>query len=290
MLKFKHMGILLLISIFFLPAFADKKIVDVEGEYTYYIPYNVARDKAEQTAMQRAMVSTLANEFGTLVTEVSQLDMRSSKDGDNLDLWNSASTLVRGEWIETVGTPEFIPYLENGNFVITCKVKGRAREISTSMADLDIHLLANSTDPNAETFSFMDGDKLFLQFRSPIDGHLSVYLEDEVGNVMRMLPFTDERKNSTPIEADKKYFFFVSIEGDSEQYQLSTEKEVERNNIFIIFSPNEFVRPIDNDPEADLGLRNLTSKSFRGWVSKLRGADSKLQFIVKPITISGKFE
>lgn len=267
-----------------------KKPVEVEGEYTYFIPYNVSRDKAEQTAMQRAIVSALAKEFGTLVTEISQLDMKSSNGNDNLDFWSSASTLVKGEWIETIGNPEFIPSLENDNFAVTCKVKGMARQISTSFAELDIHLLANSTDPNSETYSFMDGDKLFLQFTSPIDGFLAVYLEGEDGNVMRMLPFTDERKNATAVEGDKRYFFFVSTEGDAEQYKLSTDKEVERNSIFIVFSPNEFVKPIDNSPEVEMGLRNLSSRSFRNWISKLRSADNKLQFIIKPITISRKLE
>lgn len=268
-------------------SFADDKIVKVEGEYTYYIPYNVSRDKAEQTAMQRAMVSALADEFGTLVTEISLIDMRSSQGGDNLDFWSSASTLVKGEWIETIDTPEFTPSLEDGGFVITCRIKGKARKITTSNAELDIRLLANSTDPNAETASFMNGDKLFMQFRSPIDGYLAVYLEDEDGNVMRMLPFTDQRKTAARVESDKRYFFFVSTDGDSEQYQLSADKEIERNNIFIVFSPNEFVMPIDNSPGVDMGLRTLTSNSFRNWVAKLRGTDNKLQFIIKPITISG---
>lgn len=74
---------ILLFSIFLLVthhnSFASKNLVEVEGEYTYYIPYNVSRDKAEQTAMQRAMVAALAKEFGTLVSEISHLDMKSSR-------------------------------------------------------------------------------------------------------------------------------------------------------------------------------------------------------------------
>ncbi|MFG6426778.1 DUF4384 domain-containing protein [Lepagella muris] len=285
---------ILLFSIFLLVthhnSFASKNLVEVEGEYTYYIPYNVSRDKAEQTAMQRAMVAALAKEFGTLVSEISHLDMKSSKDSENVDFWSSASTLVKGEWIETIGRPIFTPSIENGDFVMTCKIRGKAREIKMSGAELDIHLLANSTDPNSETSSFMDGDKIFLQFTSPTDGYLAVYLEGEDGNVMRMLPFTDERINSTKIEANKRYFFFVSTDGDAEQYQLNTDKPIERNNILIVFSPNEYVKPIDYSPQEEMELRQLSSKAFRSWVTKLRGADSNLQFIIKPITISGRID
>lgn len=269
---------------------AAQKTVEVEGEYTYYIPFNVSRDKAEQTAMQRAMVSALAKEFGTLVSEISQLDMRSSKDGENVDFWSSASTLVKGEWLETIDKPEFIPFIDGGDFAITCKIKGKAREISTALAELDIHIMANSTDSDAETNSFMDGDKLFMKFTSPIDGYLTVYLESEDGNVMRMLPFTDERTNSRNVEANKPYFFFVSTDGVEEQYRLNSEKQLERNNVFIVFSPNEYVKPIDYSPKEEMELRSLSSKAFRNWITKLRSADNKLQFIIKPITITGRIE
>ena len=286
----KTLAISLITMLNIFPAAAAKKAVEVEGEYTYYIPYNVSRDNAENTAMQRGIVSALANEFGTLVSQITQQDMRSSKDGENVDFWSSASTLVKGEWIETIGQPEFIPSIVDGDFVVTCKIKGKAREISSSLAELDIHLLANSTDPNSETSSFMDGDKIFMQFTSPIDGYLTVYLEGEDGNVMRMLPFTDEHTNTKKVEANKRYFFFVSNEGDQEQYNLFTDKPIERNNVFIVFSPNEYVKPIDYSPQEALDLRSLTSKAFRNWVTKLRSADNKLQFIIKPITITGKIE
>ncbi|MDE6770415.1 MAG: hypothetical protein K2J78_11895 [Muribaculaceae bacterium] len=43
-----------------LTAFAEKEKV-VSGSYTYYIPYNVARDKAEQIAMERAIIQAMAD-------------------------------------------------------------------------------------------------------------------------------------------------------------------------------------------------------------------------------------
>lgn len=289
---FKTSYLLVLLYFIAAPTYvsAVKNSIVVEGEYTYYIPYNIARDKAEQTVMQRAMVSALAKEFGTVVSETSQLDMKSSKEGENVDFWSSASTLVRGEWIETIGNPEFTPSIENGNFVISCRIKGRAREISTSQAELEIHIMTNPSDPNSETSSFMDGDKLILQFTSPIDGFLTVYLEGEDGRVMRLLPYTDESIPTTKIKANKRYCFFTTSDGTAEQYNLYTDKTIERNNIFIVFSPNEYVKPIDYSTKDGMDLRSLSSQAFRDWVTKLRSADSKLQFIIKPITISGRIE
>lgn len=269
---------------------AAPKVVDVEGSYTYYIPYNVPRDRAEQIAMERAMIQALASKFGTLVSETTQMDMRSSKSGDNVDFWSSASTLVKGEWIETVGKPEFTPSLDGNDFVVSCKIKGKAREIEGARASLDIHILANSTAPEAETVSFNNGDKLFMQFTSPVDGWLTVFLEGADGKVFRMLPFYAQRNPAHRIEADRKYTFFVSTEGDAEQYQLTTDADIERNTLYIVFSPNEYVKPVDRSSEEELALRELTTADFRRWVTNLRLTDPKLQLVVKPITISGDRE
>lgn len=271
-------------------ASAAPKVVDVEGSYTYYIPYNVPRDRAEQIAMERAMIQALASKFGTLVSETTQMDMRSSKSGDNVDFWSSASTLVKGEWIETVGKPEFTPSLDGNDFVVSCKIKGKAREIEGARASLDIHILANSTAPEAETVSFKNGDKLFMQFTSPVDGWLTVYLEGADGKVFRMLPFYAQRNPAHRIEADRKYTFFVSTEGDAEQYQLTTDADIERNTLYIVFSPNEYVKPVDRSSEEELALRELPTADFRRWVTNLRLTDPKLQLVVKPITISGDRE
>lgn len=271
-------------------ASAAPKVVDVEGSYTYYIPYNVPRDRAEQIAMERAMIQALAAKFGTLVSETTQMDMRSSKSGDNVDFWSSASTLVKGEWIETVGKPEFTPSLDGNDFVVSCKIKGKAREIEGARASLDIHILANSTAPEAETVSFKSGDKLFMQFTSPVDGWLTVYLEGADGKVFRMLPFYAQRNPAHRIEADRKYTFFVSTEGDAEQYQLTTDADIERNTLYIVFSPNEYVKPVDRSSEEELTLRELPTADFRRWVTNLRLTDPKLQLVVRPITISGDRE
>lgn len=67
-----------------LTSFANVKVKEVSGSYTYYIPYNVARDKAEQIALERAMLQALEQEFGTILSQATRMDMRSSKEGRTL--------------------------------------------------------------------------------------------------------------------------------------------------------------------------------------------------------------
>ena len=53
---------------------------------------------------------------------------------------------VKGEWIETTDKPDYeISYVEN-TLVVTCKVKGKAREIVTAQIDFRAHVLRNGTD------------------------------------------------------------------------------------------------------------------------------------------------
>ena len=60
--------ILLLLLLATLPA-AAQKIQKVCGEYTYYVPENVSRSAAMRTALERAKIQALADEFGTIVSQ-----------------------------------------------------------------------------------------------------------------------------------------------------------------------------------------------------------------------------
>lgn len=282
----------LLAAVAFLATAVDSSAKDkeVEGSYRYYILRNVARDRAEQTALERAMVAAMAKEFGTVVQQDTRMDIRSSHDGYGEDFWSSASSLVKGEWVQTIGVPHFEVEIEDGDFVISCKVKGLAREIQGVRADLIARILRNGTADSDESSTFVSGDKCFLSFTTPVDGYMAVYLEGADGMVYRMLPFYAERHPAQPVKAGQRYLFFASTEGDAEQYQMTTDKDFERNTIYIVFSPNTFVKPIDRTPEEELALRELSSDDFRKWVTKARMIDHDLQLLVRPITITAPVE
>lgn len=265
---------------------AEPKLKTVKGTYQYYVPRHISVEKAEQIALERAIIDALAREYGTVVTQNSNLTTHSNKDGESVDFYSSATSLVKGEWVETIGTPQFDLALLNGDIVVTCNVEGKAREVIRPQADLDVKILRNHTSNDAESSVFISGDKCFLRFASPLDGFLSVYLEDEAKNVFRMLPFFSQKNSGQKVEANRPYIFFVSEEGDSEQYYLTTDKETERNVIYIVFSPNEYVQPIAQEGQGDLSLRELTTPAFRKWIDKTRALDPALQVISRPITIT----
>lgn len=262
----------------------------VSGTYTYYIPYNVARDKAEQIALERAIVNAIADEFGTVYSQHSRLDSRSSNGIENNDFWTSASALVKGEWVSTIGKPEFEVFIEDGNFAVKCSVKGYAREIKGPQTDLDVRFLKNGTTDAHESSSFKSGDNCYLAFTTPVKGAIAVYLEDEDRNMACLLPYYAQTQTCTPVTPGERHLYFTSNEGDQEQYKLYTDKEIERNTVYVVFSQNEFIKPIDKSNGKELSLKTLSSKDFQNWLKKSRALDNTFQVITIPITISATIE
>lgn len=271
-------------------AFAVAKEKKVSGSYTYYIPYNVSRDKAEQIAFERAKIEAIADEFGTVLTQHSRLDLRSSDSLDKSDFWSSATSLVKGEWVSTIGEPIFEAFIENGNFAIRCEVKGIARELKAPRAELDVRLLRNGITDACESSTFQSGDNCYLAFTTPVKGAIVVYLEDENGDMFCMLPYYAQSATCTSVAPGERHIFFTSNDDDREKYQLLTDKEIERNTIYVVFSQNDFIKPIDKSNGQELSLKTLSSDNFRNWLQKSRALDHTFQVVSIPVTITSSIE
>ncbi len=266
-----------------LPAWGKEAVKEVEGIYVYYLPRNVARDKGEQTAMERAMLTAIGSEFGTLLSSSTRLDSRMTGGVETQDFWSSSSTLVRGEWVETIGQPQFKCYMDGDDIVIECHIKGKARELASNKTDIKVDIFRN--DPDNQDSTFQDGDNLLLGFASATDGYLTIFLEGEDKMVYRMLPFYSEKNASQKVEGGREYLFFASTAGEAERYALTTDKPVERNHVYVVFSPNEYSKPIDKQSSEELGLRELSTTDFRQWIDSRRRLDPQLQVAVHPVTI-----
>lgn len=283
--------IVTLLLLTFFPIFnVFSKEKEVSGSYTYYIPYNVSRDKAEQIAFERARIQAIADEFGTVMTQHSRIDMKSSNGAENSDFWSSASSLVKGEWVSTIGEPIFEPFIENGNFALRCEVKGYAREHQAPQAELDVRLLRNGTTDAYESSTFRSGDNCYLAFTTPVKGAIAVYMEDDAGNMFCMLPYYAQSATCTPVSPGIRHLFFTSNDGDEEKYQLTTDKEIERNILYVVFSQNDFIKPIDKSNGEELSLKTLSAENFRNWLQKSRALDHTFQVVSIPITITANIE
>ena len=125
----------------------SQKIKTVSGEYTYYVPENIDLEKAKQIALERVKVQLIADEFGTVVSQNNATTVKNSNGKSDIAFVSVGGSEVRGEWIETIGEPEFKPSFDNGQMIIKVHIKGKIREIVSA----DINFNMKMTLSKAET-------------------------------------------------------------------------------------------------------------------------------------------
>ena len=272
----------------------------VSGIFTYYPTDNQTRVQARDAAIENAKIELLANTFGTDV-ESSVLTSISSESGDNMV--SLSSSQVKGEWLETIGEPElrFNTDPKTGRQAIIVTIKGKVREKSAAKVDFRAEALRNHPDLKDAATEFGDGDDLFFYFRSPADGFLTIYLYDGAGSVFRLLPYRGQTDGAWRVRADHPYYFFSPYKSDEsvpghlvDEYVLNCSGEMELNKLYIVFSPQPFVRALDEDknpanPQSNHALvtpRELSYPDFNTWLSRIRTADERLS--VKEINVTIK--
>lgn len=270
-----------------------QRSVKVRAEYTYFVPENVTVEQGKLTALDRAKIQAIANEFGTIVSQNNTTFIRNENGNSFTDFQSLSSSDIRGEWIETIGEPKYlISYIDN-QLVIKVTVNGKIREIKTLQIELIVKVLCNGTTDQFERTEFKNGDNLYLHFQSPIDGFLTVYLiETATKTAYCLLPYRASNEVSQTIKRDKPYIFFSQKNAPSEirnkvdEYVLTCSEGEERNDLYIIFSPNAFAKA-NSELVEEFKPRQLEWVDFQKWLVKGRRRDKEMRVISKTITING---
>lgn len=287
----------IIMLIFSLPLLSQR-IKTVEASYTYHAPENVTLEQAKVTALSRAQIQALADEFGTIVSQSNDTRIENKDGQSKVDFLSIGNSEVKGEWIETIGEPRYQISYEGNMLVVTVKVKGKAREIVSASIDLHAHVLRNGTDNKFESDYFRSGDDLYLSFRSPVSGYLAVYLTDAEDQAYCLLPYRNQTDGIYTVNANQRYLFFNIKEAPQnersmvDEYVMTCERESEHNQIYVIFSPKPFMKAVDRESlkevtdDAIAGFpRELSSAEFRKWLAKARTHDQNMNVRMIPITI-----
>ena len=253
----------LLLVAFNLQAFAQKEI---SGTYKYYVPANESVEVARHTAIDRARLQALAREFGEAISQTQALTS-SDIDGQYSDaFYSSGESSVQGEWLQDTKELVVSQSIENNMLVIEATVTGLARSKS--------HLGVDFT------------------FQTPQVGYLAVYLVDETKTAYCLLPYRSQSFGIQPIKANTEYLFFdAATDNAADEYELNCEndKGIIFNDLYIIFSKNDFVKAVDKQSAQNAeGLdmpRSLSFADFQKWLNKRRAADADLQVKLQTITI-----
>ncbi len=281
---------IILLVLFPLTLFAQQ-VKKVEGEYTYRAPEEVSVEQAKRTALERAQLEAIATTFGTNISQQNSTRVSNSNGKSNVDFLSISSSDVKGEWIETIGEPLYTINYEQGMLIVTCKVKGSIREITTAAIDLNAKVLRNGTEDRFESSEFRSGDELYLSFQSPVDGYLAVYLLDEQGNAFCLLPYRNQSDGIYKIHANTPYIFFSEKDAPLQErslideYVMTCEKAQEVNHVYTIFSPNPFIKSNDKD-NGDALPRETDGESFQKWLAKIRRKDYSVNYTTRQITIN----
>jgi hypothetical protein len=263
----------------------------VTGQSSFRIESFMSQNEAEERAIELAKIDALINEYGQYVEQESNLDLKNGK----VDFRSYGQTKVKGEWIRNLSDPEFT---YNEKMVkgkperwIACRLKGEARR-AIPKADLEIEILG-CPDKKCITDKFKNDQNLYVYVKSPLNGYLSVFLDDGI-NVYRLLPYRSmEGQKSVRVVADKEYVLFSTSQNkfaqSSDALQVYTEREMETNTIVVVFSENDYSKPRLNDEQVDQNNliipKSLSKAYFENWLGNNRAAftdflDLKRRFVI----------
>ena len=285
-MKYSILSIIIVIAISLNIYAQDVRSVDIE--YTYIAPETMAPTVAKRIALERAQLQAIINEFHTTYNQ-SNFTVIDSKQEDEITFKSYLTSDISGEWIATTKEPTYsIELIDNLQKVTVC-ISGKVREIPKSRAQIDL-ILCNNTSTPYHTTTFHNGESLFLKCRSSLDGYTMVFIEDEDGNVLRLLPFSTNNGSCHKIKKGEEYTFFMDrndahdlnlIGGES--ISISASHDNELNILSFIYSPTLINQPIyDNNASA---FETIPSSRFQKWISKLRASNPELIVKQTPIII-----
>lgn len=280
--------LLLFIYLLFPLTLCAQRVQKVCGEYTYYAEGNQSPNDAKRAALEGAKLQAIANEFGTIISQSTTQSETAANGEERIYFAQLSDTEVKGEWIEDLEEPTYDISFVQDLLVVKCKVCGRARELSNEAPEFTATILRNGTEAKFADVNFRNGDDMFLLFQAPTNGYVAAYLIDETPTAYCLLPYMGNAEGQQPVKHNKQYVFFspaYAQKGEQiDEYTLTCSNDVERNQIYVIFSPQPFTKA--QDSQVDNGMpRQLGYEEFKKWLSTRRKRDTKMGVKVMHIEI-----
>ena len=209
--------------------------------------------------------------------------MKNKNGKSNVDFISLGGSDVKGEWIETIGTPVFKTEIHGEQLVVRVKIRGKIREITSANVDFSAHILRNGIEDKFEDDVFKSGDDLFLSFVSPVSGYVVVYLVDASNTAFCLLPYQNQEQGNVTVKANERYVFSStklaseSLRQFTDEYTMTCSHKQELNQIYVVFSQNPFVKAVDSK-NTELLPRELSNKDFQKWLSINRIKDKFMTY------------
>jgi hypothetical protein len=273
----------LLLTAFSTTAWTQKvKTVKVGATEQIEIEDGMTIEEARYLAVLKAKEKALEEVFGRDIYQGNVMTI----DEQSGEITSVSESYVKGSWVSTSSEDCEKVIDAKGNIWMRCTVKGRAKELTKP----PIHFLAeplDCPDKRCKTSAFLNDEDFFVFFQSPVDGYVAAYLMME-DQVQCLLPYEGMDGSSRPVEADQQYVLFS--EKQAPDYFMFTEKNMETNLLIVIFSPQDFSKPILNKdiPDSDHYElpKQLSIEEFQRWLGRQRAAYEDLAVKNIVVTIS----
>ena len=272
----------------------------VSASFQMKLENGISVELAQQKACDFARVEAMEIEFGRVVIQGNSTyieNVESGKKVESKSIFNmTADTYVNAEWLEDTQKPKVEKILNKDDIWVKCTVDGKAIEIK----NLVIDIMAETMDcpkSSCKTVDFQNEESMYLLFKSPKDGFVSVFLDDR-NTAFCIYPYqnmTYEQFINQKFMAQKDYTFFdktnsfISNKSLVDELNMTTTSTVEKNRIFILFSENNIVIPVlDNKKQnSDNSFipRSIPSENFQKWLQNIRIKDKSAQLKIIDISI-----
>ena len=271
---------------------------NVSAEYTYHATEHDSPADAKRIALERARTKALENRYGRTIIDKHDTDIINDNGKTSTHFISTSNSEVKGEWVKDTREPEYEIFFEDNMLVVTARVWGKAREITSNAIDLKVTILRNGTDFRHESLEFKDGDQLFVGIKTPVNGYLAIYyIDKETEDAFCLLPYSSDSDGQVAIVANHEYVFFSPDMCTSaheralvDEILLPAGNEKKIDEIVVIFSNHSFFKALDNEyisKEHQLP-RGLKTKEFNEWLNRCRSKDKDMITIRKHISIAKK--
>lgn len=291
---------LLLLIVLACSAKAQKEIT-VVGEYQSEWLTSESKDQAHKRIKDQAIINALEKAFGKPIFQGNTTYIKNNENGGLTETKTGfnmvADSYVKGEVIEELNT-EFKEYKgskaisnEKKEYIeIKCIIKVKAREFIEPPLNFMTYTLNCVNIENCKTTNFKNNDNFYLYFKSPVNGYLAVFLDDNTSSSV-LIPYSYNRTKyiqGFPVEASKEYILFYNDKkyclSDMLIDELSWESSSGLEKLCILFSTIPFTLPDfnkNNESNSEVSLpQNIPSEDFMKWVIKKRMENKSMQYSI----------
>ena len=271
----KKLTLIILILAFTLVTQAQRE-EEVSGSYTYVLSENdgITLKEAKHMCIELAKAAAIKEKFGELITsDVIDSNVETNGESSTSYYWENTVAMAKGDWLGDTEKPKLDIKYEDDKLIFTAEVKGRAREIIQSKIDLKWEIMKDGLTMRKKASVFESGERIFVNFRSPADGYVAIYLilGDDVTQCL--LPYPKDTDGRFEVKAGREYMFFDKEEDlTAVPWKLSTKRRLENNQLVIIYSPNPFTKC--NDKSVDkMHPNTLNTHDLQRWLLKCQRED-----------------